>query len=242
MIIDNGFMDEFRHTRMCSIEGYLGAGKTLIALAIAEPFLKEGYRLITNMSCVWNDEHIEDWDIEEGLKAVIIVDEGGLYLRTMKSVSDISSFARKLDCYLIFAGRRLPHEELCELILSPSYDFQRNWGLPFFRYKWTVNPQLTGRYSGWLFFAGRSGYFGIYDTVDPGDSAEVVVRYIERQTGRLFKHYNRTYDVQDVSGSGGYDTADEAGAHAASSARQIQNAISLLANQTQGKKRRAAGR
>lgn len=230
MIVGGGaFYTELDDSRMCAIAGRLGSGKTLTALELAERYLKRGYRLVSNVRSVWGDDWDRSLSADNSARTVLLVDEGGLYVRTMKTVSALTAFARKLDCYIILAGRRLPHEEMCELVVEPFFDFRRNLVVPAKLWRWTQRMGKT--YGGYFLQSGESGLYGTYDTVDPGDNPAELITLAEGWAQELFARYGRTYSLQDMASSGGDNIAGDAADSMAVSASRLRDAVSLLASQ-----------
>ena len=87
LFFSNQFLNQLRQVRTCYIGGDVGTGKTLIALEIAEVFLKKGWHFVSNMSCVWNEDlYTSNIPLTENVFGII--DEGGNYTRTMGAVSE----------------------------------------------------------------------------------------------------------------------------------------------------------
>lgn len=234
---EDGFYTELDDSRICTVSGRLGAGKTLLALTLAERYLRRGYRLVTNVASVW----AEDWENVRELpdfarRAVVLIDEGGLYIRSMKTVSALAAFARKLDTYIIIAGRREPHEELCELIVTPRFDFKRNFLIPAWLWRWE-NRGARRPYGGYMLELGRSGYYGTYDTVNPGARPSALIALVEDWAKALFDHYGYEYGLSDVAQGGGDGAALDAIDAFGVSAQRIRDAVSVLA-ESRGRRRR----
>jgi len=195
ILIDDGFYSEFYGSRMVAIEGKLGDGKTLLGLDIAEPLLKDGYKFISNMSCIWND-NMEV--LQKSDKVVCAVDEGGTYLRSAEAVNKFSRFLRKIDYFLIMPCRKLPHEELCELTISPWFNFHKNFGLPFKLWRYDVRLGKKA-YNGKILQVNWQAYYGLYSSIDPGDYPELIMQAIEVRTDALFKQFERKLKLRDVA-------------------------------------------
>jgi len=195
IIWDGGFMSEFLDNRSVVITGRLGSGKTLLAVELAEQMLKRGYRLITNIETVWNDNPAEIKDHE---RVIGIMDEGGMYVRTAKTVQTLAAFLRKTKSLIVFSGKKQPHEDMCDLKIYLWFDAFRNLLIPIKVWRWDMRIQSTKRYHGFLFQTGWQKYYGIYSTEDPGDYPETVVKFFEERAKKLFKKYGRNYKIQDV--------------------------------------------
>lgn len=226
MIIDiDGVWPEIDDARVCVIHGRLGAGKTLMAMEIAQRYLQRGYRLVTNVRCVWADDPDDvDLGADGALRAVVIVDEGGLYLRTQEQASALSSYARKLDCYVVICGRKLPHADLCPLSIHPWANLAKWLGLPvkLWRYDYVSGPQS---YHGYIAQVGWWAYYGVYDTIDPAGDPREIIAWIADRTRQLHDRYSREYTLSAVGSSWGPD--HDAAAELADAARALQRAVSV---------------
>jgi len=230
---DDGFFAELDDNRTLVITGRLSSGKTLLAVELAERYLKKGYKLISQIACVWNDE-IESVTADSSgrYRAVAIIDEGGLYFRTQKSASSVSSFAAKVDTYLIFSGKKLPHADLCTLTCQVWFDAQKWFYLPFKVWRYEVHNGSKA-YHGHFLQTGWWMYYGIYDTVDPGDNPAYIVEWFKKATTDFFARYSRTYKVQDVETGGGDDNSEFSNEFA-SSVRSLQDAAQTLSKFKKG--------
>lgn len=209
IILEDGFWNELDESKIVTVTGRLGCGKTMLGLEIAERYLRRGYRLYTNVSSVWADSMREGEvvgleSIEKGIKAVVLVDEGGLYIRSKASVSALSSFARKLNNIVIISGKRTPHEELCELVVSPWFDLRRNFLIPLYIWRYDVEGYRKN-YHGFIIEGPRFGIKGTYSTVDPGNYPERVVEITQEWAEQLFKKYGQHYQLSDLAKGRGDD-------------------------------------
>lgn len=195
IIYDDSFFTELSDNRVVCITGRLGSGKTLLGIELAEHYLKKGYALVTNTSTIWSDGYV----VDDRRPVVGLIDEGGMYARTSATVKMLSAFLRKTKSILIFAGKKLPHEDLCDLRIYSWFDFQRNFAVPLRLWRWDYQIQTTKKYSGYLWQTGWQDYYGIYSTEDPGDFPQEVVKFFEERAKRLFERYKRTYSLSDVA-------------------------------------------
>ncbi len=181
IIYDGGFFAELYQERIACVTGSLGTGKTLITHAIAQPFLRDGYKFFGNISSAWLDdiEKVKLTKKGEQVHAVVVCDEGGLYVRRFEDVKRLSSYARKLDIYIIFAGKKLPHEDLQALRLYVWFDFYKNFLIPLRVWRYDVQVDITKNYHGYLFETGWWAYYGLYSTLDPGGDVEDILKSID---------------------------------------------------------------
>jgi len=124
--------------RLVWICGKFGGHKTSFSFAIAEEYLKQGYRLITNCKSVWADD-IKDIELNENnqLKAVIILDEGGHYFQSSRQIEQIASYANKMDCIYLFPSFFPPARSAQIFQIQPIFSFKMT-GIPLIIYRWRV--------------------------------------------------------------------------------------------------------
>jgi hypothetical protein len=237
ILYDDSFFTELSDNRVVCITGRLGSGKTLIGIELAEYYLKKGYYLVTNTSTVWNDGFVVP-ALHDEVPVVGLVDEGGMYARTSSTVKMLSAFLRKTKSILIFAGKKLPHEDLCDLKLYSWFDFWRNFRVPFRLWRWDYQIQTTKKYSGYLVQTLWQDYYGIYSTTDPGDFPQAVVEFFDKRAKRLFEKYNRTYKLSDVA----LDTSDVDKNEQVELSRDMANVASQTVDFISASKRQSGGR
>ncbi|HUD44903.1 MAG TPA: hypothetical protein VMR41_05140 [Patescibacteria group bacterium] len=237
IIFDGGFLSEFFDNRIVCITGRLRSGKTLLALEVAETLLKQHYKLVCNFNTVWRDEY-EDIELDD--KCVGIVDEGGIYVRSMATSQKLGTFLGKMDSYLIFSGKQLPHENLTNLRLYLWFDFWKNLAIPLKVWRYEVNIQETKKYGGFLLQSGWQNTFGTYSTLDPGDFPDAVVLFFEERAKKLFDRYGRRYVIRDVARKSlgfGEDESVNSADDLTRVAEKVGNSLSLAARKgTKGKR------
>ncbi len=227
ILYDDGFFAELDDNRTLVITGRLSSGKTLLAVELAERYLRKGYKLISQISCVWNDDIKSVVADEAGkYKVVCIMDEGGLYFRSAKSASAVASFAAKVDSYIIFSGRKLPHGDLCSLSCQVWMDLMKYFLIPIKVWKYEVHNG-SKRYSGKFVQTGWWLYYGIYDTLDPGDNPSRLVDWFKAATKAYFERYDRIYEISDVETGGGSDEG-EFNNEFGGAVRDLQNAAEKI--------------
>lgn len=208
IVYDDNFLTELDDNRTLALTGRLSSGKTLMAVQLAQRYLRRGYKLISQTACVWNDPIETVIPDERGrYRVVCIIDEGGLYFRKQTTASAVSSFAAKLDTYLIFAGRKLPHMDLCSLTAQMWFNAAKWFGFPFKVWRYDVNNGQKA-YAGYFIETAWWDYYGVYDTLDPGDNPEQIVSKFREWTQYFFERYNRTYRVSDVDAQRGEDESE----------------------------------
>jgi len=219
IVSDDGFYRELSDNKICTITGRLGSGKTLIALDLSAYYLERGYSLITNTSTSWADDpdrvmvnamrrsvarqkelnKIGSKSIAPiQVRAVSLVDEGGLYARSPALAEKISSFARKTDQIIIFAGKKLPHASLCDLQVVMWFDFFKNFLIPVKVWQWSYRLSSKKVYYGKLIQTSWKDLYGIYSTIDPADNADKIVAFSVEAAKKLFAQYGRAYELSGV--------------------------------------------
>lgn len=137
MIFGSRLFDELDQERIICITGSLSGGKTRLAFDIALFYWRRGYRIFSNVPHNFvNWTGVESYDL---FKSYVIIDEGGEYVRQAKVASAITRSAGKANYYAIFAGKRLPHKNLQDIIIKPRFDFYQNYGIPLILWRAVVN-------------------------------------------------------------------------------------------------------
>lgn len=229
---DDGFFRELSDNRICTITGRLGSGKTLIALELARYYLDKGYSLITNTTTVWGDNpdtvikrsvqraNLRQEELKQNgnihtkiapqVKAVSIVDEGGVHARSAKIAASIATFARKTDQIIIFAGKKQPHADLSDLKVVMWFDFHKNFLLPFKVWEWTYRLSPRKIYGGKIVQMYWQDYWGTYSTIDPAGDAEQIVNFSIRAAQNIYKKFGRKYTLSDVEKGKPNERAEDA--------------------------------
>jgi hypothetical protein len=185
ILYDDGLLYEIEQSRVAVLTGRLGSGKTRLAIEIASHFLARGYRLITNVRCVWADEPRLDYE-----RVVLLVDEGGLWVRRATDAMKLAAYARKLGMVVLFSGKKLPHPDLCDLQIQLFLDFWKNFLLPFCLWRWEYYPGGSVKpYGGFLLQVLPWWYNSVYDTIDPGKPPEQIIGYAFARAQALFARY-----------------------------------------------------
>lgn len=169
--------------RLVHIGGRFSGGKTSLAFLLAKHWLERGYRLVTNVKTVWADR-LEDVRLRPGgyLDAVVIFDEGGLWLKRNSLVEAVAAYAAKMRLIFMIPSIFPPASRFRVLTIQPVFTF-RHLGLPVTYYRWRIS--IGERYDGGAFlwvFPGRDGVYGVYSRQDPGADPWEIVGWLE---GRL---------------------------------------------------------
>lgn len=234
ILFSDGFFDELTENRTCYIGGRKGSGKSLLAVEIAERFLKKNWYLVSNMATEWNDDY-ENIPLEKNVLGIL--DEGGVYTRQYSTVSGFTEFSRKTRSIVIFVGRREPHEELCDFVVYPFWDLWKNLLIPIKIWRWYVY-QKRKSYSGTIIQTGWQDYYGVYSSEDPGDYPIHMLAFFEKRAQDLFEKYGRTYKIQDVGSQAGQKNLDDS----ADFARDMASVAQKIRDDLSSSKRKTGGR
>lgn len=226
------FISEVIEGRIVVITGYLGCGKTLLGYEIAEKFLRMGYRLISNNASVWRDNLNDIECTKKGINTVILLDEGGWYIRTAKTISRLITFSGKIDCIWIIPGKKAPHLDVCDLTVELLFDFQKNFLIPIKLWRYTV--QGARRYGGTFVQAFPQEYYGIYDTLDPGDYPEDILEAFDGYTKKFYSFFGKSYKTDQLSDLVQKDTTQE---DIVQDMEKITRVISISGKQKRGGKK-----
>lgn len=218
--------------RVVWIQGRYGGGKTALSYRLAYELLNSGFSryLISNCRSVWRDE-FSDVTIRDGayLDTCIILDEGGLFLRTGKDTENLLAFMRKFNIILIIPSVRPPSRSVCQFSIQRVANL-RKVGLPAWVYRSNLRYENI-RESYWFLWWQPSEIFGLYDTRDvPIDDAGVSDWLIDHTRSVVSaagqgKHDKRgRYGFQSLESGGGEVTSDAL----AEAAEAISGLVPLL--------------
>jgi hypothetical protein len=227
------FLATVQNYRLLWISGKFGGGKTSLAFYMAgKTWLSRGYRLITNSRCVWADkfEDINFLDEFGHLKAVVVLDEGGLEFKASKQVEEIAAYARKMDCIYIIPSFWPPVKAAQVVTCQPVFGFA-SIGFPLTVYKWKV--ELGGFKDGGTFYwYNPSEIWGVYSSQDPGDIAEDIVEFLAKKAEEFRELHGRSGKRLSALGVSEADLIRDA----ASEFREAADALSVA--QRESRRRR----
>lgn len=186
------FLAAVQNYRLCWISGRFGGGKTSLAFYIAGTvWAAKGYRIVTNTKSIWADdfETMDFADKHGHLKAVVLLDEGGLEFKASRQVEQIAAYARKMDCIYILPSFWPPVKRAQVLTCQPVFSFMLI-GIPLIVYKWTVSLGSFKDGGTFLWWWPKEVY-GIYSSQDPGDLAEDIVHFLADKTEEYRRLHGR---------------------------------------------------
>lgn len=211
MLINAGIVLHYASLYRCIyIDGRYGGGKTALAFKLAIELQKrrEYYYILSNTKSIVNDKP-EDVVMRDGqyVDAVIVLDEGGLFLETNADVKKWMFALRKLNISIIIPSVEPPHSRMTKLTIQRLMNWQV-FGLPVWTYGWILRSgqqKQKGMFH-WLF---PEEIYGIYDTqgvpVDAGYISGWVATWAERlqQTTGYERDKGKVIELPEVSGSDG---------------------------------------
>lgn len=228
------------------IKGENRSGKTNLAFHIAESYLKSNFRLMSNTRSVWNDDFEPLLDTNGMLNCVVILDEGGVSVRTKESIRRIMGFKGVLNALFLMPSTEAPHEDLWANYIEPHEMLNSFISLLFGRWftdhvckVWKFvqfDPKKLDKKSIFLeLFPSRT--WGIYSTVSKR-SSEFILQTFERAflaQQEFFGNSNtlELYDLATKKSGVGESSSFLAGQM--DNARALQSQRSLRSSQTKRK-------
>jgi len=178
--------------RLCWIGGRFGGGKTSLAFRLAQPFLERGYRLLTNIRSVWADdpEDIDFVDEFGHLRLVVVMDEGGLWLKRNAQVEAMAAYAAKMDVVYIISSYFAPASYFRVFKIKVLYGF-RHIRIPLVFYRWSLRDVEGFADSGLLIWWNPAEVYGVYSRQDPAQDGNEIVEFMARKVEEFRERYDR---------------------------------------------------
>jgi hypothetical protein len=189
MIIPFSIINKILSHRQMWIAGDNRTGKTALAVDIASVFLRSGWRLISNLNCVWNEKLPIDIDSNFMLNAIVILDEAGTFMRTKESIRQVMGFKGKLNCVFLMPSTEAPHEDLWGTYIEPhgllngvvyalfgkfvSENLLKIWRMV------TFDPKTGFKTNIFFQFHPKAMYY-LYSTLSIGISAEDILSQFQK--------------------------------------------------------------
>lgn len=225
--------------RLLWVGGRFGGHKTSLSIKLAQPFLEQGYRLVTNTRCVWADslEDIKLDPVTGHLKAVVILDEGGLEIKANRQIEEMCAYANKMDIIYIFPSF-FPPTRAAQVLNVQALFSLKSAGLPVVVYKWRVH---LGGFDdkGFFLWSFPDEIYGTYSRQDPGAKSNKIVSWLLQKKDEYRKHFghddygteNGVSEVEESASS--FDLLTDAAASFAETADTLSS-VSLRKNRRRG--------
>lgn len=119
-------------------------------------------------------------------RRVMVLSEGGRYLRKWAYFENLFEFTRKTDNYIFIPSIRLPHVDLCELVCINVFPLKLIFGIPGGLFYWYVSGAGLAKPIFGLFFHYPTD-IGVYDTNDLSTSPTESIEWFTRQIDDIQK-------------------------------------------------------
>lgn len=182
------FFEILQSYRICWLGGRFSGGKTSLAVRMFRDFGDMGYRLVSNLACVWNDNPESVNLLDNGkLHTVVILDEGGIFLKAGVQVERALAYAAKMDCIFMVPSFWPPVRAAQVLTCQPVFNF-KGAGLPLILYKWRVKIGAFAD-NGFFLWFWPSEIYGIYSRQHPGMDGSLIMDWLVKKTGDYIERY-----------------------------------------------------
>jgi len=135
------FLDCVQSFRVCWSRGRLRGGKTSVCFRVAYDLLSSGKAkyLVSNIPNVWNTR-ARDLVLSDDytLDAVVVLDEGGLILQSVKDAFAYLAALGKLNVYLLIPSMIRPNSKVCFLDVQRLINWVKILGVPAWTYQYTL--------------------------------------------------------------------------------------------------------
>ena len=173
-----------------NIEGLKSGGKTRLAIELSELFLRDGWRLITNVNTIWADDLNDVEQLPDGTyRVVILLDEGGWYVRTLETIRSIAVETAKMGVVFLSPSVMLPHEELWSCVFSPTRIRLGNnvilWKIRYTSFEGQGTSFFIQIVSNWA--------QNVYETSSPGGRPSALLSKFDEWV----KSFAKFYDVEE---------------------------------------------
>lgn len=248
-------MGYLRNFRIVHLAGRYGGGKTALAFRLAYELLSSGdFRwCLSNIPCVFADDPSRV-DVRDGrVDAVVVLDEGGIFLKTTYDIDKFIAYLRKLNIVLLIPSVLPPSSRATFLSIERIFN---GWslGLPVWFYGYTLRYGRAA-FNGWFAWWGPHEIFGLYNTLaypeDDGGLSHYFVRWVDEARRQIEGASSREVSVSalgeapiaaDASGVSVLDALGRLSATLDELASSNSVSVSLLASELQGNRRRKRGR
>lgn len=176
LVMADNIINYARNYRVVYLGGRYGGGKTAFAFRLAHELVtKYKYRyLLSNVASVWNTP-AEAVQLRDGVyaDAVMILDEGGMFLDNASEAKSWLAYLRKLNIILLVPSVLPPSTLMRRLSVQRTFN-ANSIGIPAWLYGLRLDAGIVKQEDKFLWWK-PSEIFGIYDTVGmPADASELL--------------------------------------------------------------------
>lgn len=168
-----------RNYRVVWIAGRYGGGKTALAFRLAHELMQRfDFRyVLSNVRSVWNTNP-DKVLLRNGysVDAVMVLDEGGMFLDSPQMAKEWLAYLRKLNIVLIVPSVIAPSLLMRRCTVQRTGNLQM-FGIPAWRFEWALSNGLVQQKSSFWWY-GFSEIFGIYDTLGMPSEAGDLLQYV----------------------------------------------------------------
>lgn len=193
----NDVISQIITNRQAWITGANGSYKTSVAYRLAYDLVIK-YNAVeyiyTNNKSSWGDDITKNVSCE--VNGVIIIDEGGLYIKSKNDVEEFTALAMKLNAIYLVPSYRPPPKGMRNLTIF-ALPMLLESGLPLVAYKWEAN-NASRKQQGIFFFWNPQEIYGVYSRQDPGGVTIELLKNVNRITQNLYNSYGREKPTQAV--------------------------------------------
>lgn len=232
LLFADQFLSIYKHARAVWITGLYGRNKTSFAYALAEPYLKRGYRLVSNNHSVWRDEmNSIEFDKDGKLNVVVLLDEAGVDIKFRSQAGKMLAYLRKMDVYICMPSFWPPAQMLRFLVLQPIINWQMI-GLPLITYRWTVRLKMFEA-AGWFLWWNPQEIYGIYSSMDPGEDAQAILDWLTKKAEEYRQRFGYSLSAEDEISSMGFgESINEAAEEIADAAEALSFSVGKASKRT----------
>lgn len=185
LLFADNILNYARNYRVCYIGGRYGGGKTALAFRLAyELCLRFEFRyILSNVSSIWCTPPDRVVLRDGFVDAVIVLDEGGMFLDDAASARQWLAFLRKINVVLLVPSVLPPSLVMRRLSVQRLANFDA-FGVPLWYYGVRLDAGIIKVRDAffWLF---PSEIYGIYDTRGMPTDANELLGYIRLWTRQV---------------------------------------------------------
>ena len=189
------FLQTLRNYRFLWLGGRFGGGKTSLAVFLSYFILRMGWAdfVVSNIPIAWGVPPVlyRRYTPDD---AVLLLDEGGLFMKFSGDFERVGAFMRKLNMYALLPSVIPPAGIFRMFQVQRVINFY-TIGIPMWWYQWrlSIGAVTSNGSFGWLY---PSAVFGYFDTLATPTSDLGVSQWVEEYTRRVGKEYAEQVETE----------------------------------------------